>query len=235
MSSTAESSALVELRGVHQSFGSGETEVRVLEDVNWRLGKGEAVAVVGPSGSGKSTLLNLVGGLMQPTAGQVLFEGVDLAQRSAEQLADLRNQKMGFVFQSHHLLPQCTALENVLLPTLASGTKPETLRDRAEELLVRVGLEGRSSHRPAQLSGGERQRVAAVRALILQPELLLADEPTGSLDARSADSLGELLADLNQQEGVTMMVVTHSPRLAERMGHCMELAQGTLRGEGLPK
>jgi ABC-type lipoprotein export system ATPase subunit len=221
-------SPLLELDHVRRAFDlpSGET-LDVLGDVNLQLAAGESLAIVGPSGSGKSTLLNIAGALDLPTGGEVRFGGKPLAGLSDAELARFRNQEVGFVFQLHHLLPQCTALENVLIPTLVKGA-PAGADDRAVELLGRVGLADRSDAFPAVLSGGERQRVAVVRALINRPRLLLADEPTGALDAESAAALGDLLVELNQETGTTLLVVTHSRELAERMGRSLVLRNGVL-------
>lgn len=204
----------------------------VLKDVTLRVAAGESVAIVGPSGSGKSTLLNIIGTLDGPTAGSVLLEGRDLSKFNGKELATIRNREIGFVFQLHHLLPQCTVLENVLVPTLVNGNRSsrENSETRARQLLERVGLDSRLSHRPGQLSGGERQRVAVVRALINNPKLLLADEPTGSLDRAAADNLSQLLIELNREEGVTLIVVTHSLDLAARLGRVLELRDGLLIG-----
>jgi ABC-type lipoprotein export system ATPase subunit len=223
---------LLELAGVQKCYeASGSAaETAVLRDVNLQLAPGESVAIVGPSGSGKSTLLNIIGALDRPTAGRLVLEGRDLSSLDEPALALLRNRALGFVFQLHHLLPQCSVLENVLVPTLAGGPerrseKPEA---RARRLLERVGLSDRLSHRPGQLSGGERQRVAVVRALINEPRLLLADEPTGSLDRAAADNLAQLLGDLNREEGVALLVITHSLELAQQMSRVLELRDGTL-------
>jgi len=205
----------------------------VLKDVSLRVGPGEALAIVGPSGSGKSTLLNLIGGLDRPTGGTILLEGRDLAGLSDGELAAVRAAEIGFVFQLHHLLPQCTVWENVLVPTLAcrSPGRSEAPADRARRLLARVGLVERMHYRPGELSGGERQRAAVVRALINHPKLLLADEPTGSLDRAAADNLADLLVEINREEGVTLIVVTHSAPLAGRMGRMLHLRDGVLAGE----
>jgi ABC-type lipoprotein export system ATPase subunit len=199
----------------------------VLRGVDLRVRAGEALAIVGPSGCGKSTLLNIIGALDRPTSGQVVFEGRDVATAGDAQLAQLRGERIGFVFQAHHLLPQCTVLENVLVPTLVGPQRPDAA-SRAHRLLERVGLAHRLTHRPGQLSGGERQRAAVVRALINQPALLLADEPTGSLDRAGSEALGQLLMDLNREEGVTLVVVTHSPQLSGRMRRTYELRDGRL-------
>ncbi len=202
----------------------------VLKDVTLRVDSGESVAITGPSGSGKSTLLNIIGALDRPTAGRVLLNGKDLSQLNDDELATVRNRQIGFVFQLHHLLPQYTVLENVLVPTLADASRStgDDAESRAHRLLERVGLEHRLSYRPGQLSGGERQRVAVVRALINNPRLLLADEPTGSLDRAAADNLAQLLVELNREEGVTLIMVTHSLDLAERMARVLELKDGVL-------
>ncbi|MEZ6016297.1 MAG: ABC transporter ATP-binding protein [Planctomycetota bacterium] len=223
---------LVELADVTKTFGSGPTATRVLDGVDLVLAAGEALAVLGPSGSGKSTLLNIIGVLEPPTAGQVSFDGRDLLAMDDDERARFRNRELGFVFQHHHLLPQLTALENVLLPTLAEGhsaAERTALRERAEALLERVGLAERRGHRPGALSGGERQRVAVVRALILGPRLVLADEPTGSLDARSADTMADLLVEVSERDGAALLVVTHSERLAERMSGAVVLDAGRLQ------
>ena len=209
---------------------TGTEAVPVLRDVTLEIQRGESVAIVGPSGSGKSTLLNIMGTLDRPSSGQVLLDGRELSQLDDIQLAAVRNREIGFIFQSHHLLPQCTVLENVLVPTLAN--KDAALRngavERAKQLLDKIGLGARLTHRPGQLSGGERQRVAVVRALINQPKLLLADEPTGALDRASAQNLSDLLVQLNREEGVTLIVVTHALDLAKRMERGFELRGGLL-------
>lgn len=233
---------LLELAGVSKRFDppAGTGSLVILEEISLEVRAGESVAVVGPSGSGKSTLLHLIGGLDRPSAGKVLLEGRDLGQLSEVQLAFVRNRLLGFVFQFHYLLPQCTVLENVLVPTLAGvgpespGSNNPTRREespeeRAIRLLKRLGLGERLDHRPGELSGGERQRVAVARALINQPRLLLADEPTGALDQASARELGRLLAELNREERVTLIVVTHSMELAAGMGRVFTLSGGRLQ------
>ena len=233
---------MVELVDVTKDYGqSGPTPtgigtVSVLKGINLKIERGQAVVIVGPSGSGKSTLLNIIGGLDHPTKGQVLLDGRDLARQTDRELARIRNREVGFVFQLHHLLPQCTVLENVLIPTLASGDgeTPGEVRRRAELLLDRVGLKDRMSHRPGELSGGQRQRVAVARALINQPKLLLADEPTGSLDEATSDEIAELLVKVNREEQVTLIVVTHSQKLAARIGDVMELRAGQLTERSQP-
>ena len=257
---------LVNVSKTYESPGSSE-RLDVLKDISLDLKWGESIAVVGPSGSGKSTLLNIIGALDKPSAGKVLLENRDLADLDEAELAHIRNHRIGFVFQSHHLLSQCTVLENVLVPTLASETKesakerkkrarqllekagiknhlehyPDKLsngqpqrkecEERALQLLESVGLKDHLRHRPAELSGGQRQRVAVVRALINTPALLLADEPTGSLDREATDNIIELLVELNLKHRLALIVVTHSMRLAERMGRVFQLSDGVL-GKG---
>lgn len=224
---------LLQLTGVTKRYdgAAAASEPPVLANIDLEVARGESLAIVGPSGCGKTTLLNIIGTLDRPTAGQVRLEGQDLTALDERQLADLRNRQVGFIFQMHHLLPQCTVFENVLVPTLASAN--EVLRDgapdRARRLLERVGLGARLSHRPGQLSGGERQRVAVVRALINEPQLLLADEPTGALDRASAENLAQLLVGLNRETGVALIVVTHSLELARQMGRTLELRDGQLK------
>jgi lipoprotein-releasing system ATP-binding protein len=201
----------------------------VLRGINLRLQRGDALAVMGPSGSGKSTFLHILGTLDTPTRGTVVLEGANPFTLPEPELAAFRNRRIGFVFQDHHLLPQCTVLENVLLPTLVN---PDTRRDEADKyarkLLERVGLSGRIEHYPAELSGGERQRVAVARALIQKPILLLADEPTGNLDRKNAEAVGHLLLDLHQQEQNMLVVVTHSADLAKLFPRTLEMNDGTL-------
>jgi len=226
----AEDNAVVlRLDAVHKQYESADRDpVPVLQGITLTVNRGESIAIVGPSGSGKSTLLNILGSLDSPTNGSIQLDGQELAHLTEQDLASVRNKKIGFIFQSHHLLPQCSVLENVLVPTLAeNGKAPAGAVQRAKQLLDRVGLGHRLTHRPAQLSGGECQRVAVVRALINQPSLILADEPTGALDHSNAESLADLLVELNRDEKVTLIVVTHSTDLAERMGTTHQLQDGT--------
>jgi lipoprotein-releasing system ATP-binding protein len=229
---------MIELIDVTKTYGTpGEAgAVNVLNGITLKPEPGGSIAIVGPSGCGKSTLLNIIGGLDYPTSGRVLFDERNLAELDDDELARLRNRELGFVFQLHHLLPQCTVLENVLVPTLAERDDSfrEGVLERAKLLLERVDLGDRMSHRPGELSGGQRQRVAVARALINQPKLLLADEPTGSLDESTSQGIAELLAELNRQEGVTLIVVTHARQLAERMGRVMELSGGILADRSRP-
>ncbi|MFP3936839.1 MAG: ABC transporter ATP-binding protein [Phycisphaerae bacterium] len=222
---------IAEMDHVARWFDQGDAgRLEVLRDVSLRVEPGESLAVVGPSGSGKSTLLNILAGLDRPSSGRVILDGRELSGLDDPAMSRLRCARIGIVFQLHHLLPQCSVLENVIVPTLAPGAfEGESAGERARELLERVGLSDRLNHRPGQLSGGERQRVAVVRALINRPALLLADEPTGSLDSRASDALADLLVELNREQGVALLTVTHSMQLARRMGRLLELDNGTLR------
>lgn len=225
---------MVELVDVTKDYGQADQPigVHVLRGISLKIESGQSVVIVGPSGSGKSTLLNIIGALDHPTSGRVLFDDKNLADLGDKELAQIRNRDIGFVFQLHHLLPQCTVLENVLVPTLAgtNGSSPKAARRRAERLLERVGLADRMAHRPGELSGGQRQRVAVARALVNEPKLLLADEPTGSLDEESSNDVADLLVQLNRDDRVTLVVVTHSQKLAGRTGTVMELRDGILTG-----
>ncbi len=221
---------LIQLTSVTKSYidpGSG-ARVPVLRGATLDVKAGEAVAIVGPSGCGKSTLLNIIGTLDSPDEGSYLLDGEDLSKGRPKQLAVIRSQKIGFIFQLHHLMPQCSVLENVLLPTLALKVRPADARQRAESLIEEVGLKDRLDWKPAQLSGGERQRVAFVRALINQPQLILADEPTGALDEANADALTDLLLKLQKSSGVTLVMVTHHRAQAERMGRVLTIHEGVL-------
>lgn len=223
------STPLCELRAVKKSFARLGAE-EVLCGIDLALAPRESIAIVGPSGSGKSTLLAILGGLEAPTAGSVLWQGRDLATFDERERARFRSRELGFLFQAHHLLPQLSALENALVPTLARAAagSPDGAEARARALLEQVGLGARLGHRPSELSGGERARVAVVRALVNGPKLLVADEPTGALDARTADELAELLLELNRKEGVALVVATHSERMARRLGRVLELSAGRL-------
>ena len=222
---------VLKLTGVGKSYPTAASgELSILRGVNLELGAGESIAIIGPSGSGKSTLLNIIGTLDRPSQGAVWLNGRDLTSLDDLALAEVRNREIGFIFQAHHLLPQCSVLENVLVPTLASTDRQvrESAPERARALLERVGLSGRLDHRPGQFSGGEKQRVAVVRSLINRPKLLLADEPTGALDQASAGNLAKLLTELNREEQVTLVVVTHSLELARTLDKVFELRDQTL-------
>lgn len=225
------SASLLTAKNISKEYAAvddGE-RVSVLRDINFSINAGESAAIVGPSGCGKSTFLNIIGTLDTPTSGEVIFENETISRLNQDQLAAVRNAKIGFIFQAHHLLPQCTVLENVLIPLLAAdkARRPEA-EERGRKLLDRVGLGQRLSHRPGQLSGGERQRVAVVRALINRPKLLLADEPTGALDRKSSENLAHLLTELNREENVALIVVTHAQDLARKMQRVYELVDGRL-------
>jgi ABC-type lipoprotein export system ATPase subunit len=223
-----EPDALLNVAGVEKVYASpGGGDMRVLKGVDLAVQAGEAVAIVGPSGSGKSTLLNIMGTLDRATHGTVHIDGRDSSGMNEEELAGLRARRIGFVFQMHHLLPQCSVLENVLVPTVPAGTEGGA-QDRAISLLERVGLGERLGHRPGQLSGGECQRVAVVRALINEPALLLADEPTGSLDREGAEGLATVLRDLNRDAKTALVVVTHSEALANHMDRTLVVRDGVL-------
>ncbi|MEQ1903220.1 MAG: ABC transporter ATP-binding protein [Pirellulaceae bacterium] len=218
----------LQVTNLAKKFPTAAGELSILEDVNLQLDDGQNLAIVGPSGSGKSTLLQIVGTLDSPTSGSVQLEGIKPFELSAQELSRFRNRKIGFVFQEHHLLPQLSALENVLLPVLAAGSITLGNADRARMLLAKVGLAERAEHLPSELSGGERQRVAVARALICEPVLLLADEPTGSLDQANAESIGKLLLEIQRDSGATLICVTHSQALAENFQRRAELKRGRL-------
>jgi lipoprotein-releasing system ATP-binding protein len=217
------------VRHLAKEYPTRNGALSVLREVNLELQRGDALAVMGPSGSGKSTLLHILGTLDRPTHGEVRLEGVDPFALPERQLADFRNRHVGFVFQDHHLLPQCSVLENVLIPTLVARDDREKMKTWARQLLDRVGLADRLDHRPAELSGGERQRVAVARALIHRPVLLLADEPTGNLDRRTAQSIGKLLLELHREERTILVVVTHSLELADCFPRMLVMEDGSLQ------
>ena len=223
-----DNAVVLRLENVYKQYESEDcSPVKVLKGISLTVKRGNSIAIVGPSGCGKSTLLNILGSLDSPTSGNIQLDGQELANLSEPELATVRNQKIGFIFQSHHLLPQCSVLENVLVPTLAEKGKASfDAIERAKQLLERSGLEHRLTHRPSQLSGGECQRVAVVRALINQPSLILADEPTGALDYSNAEAMTELLVNLNLEDQATLIVVTHSSELAAKMGATYKLQNG---------
>ena len=222
---------LYELSGVEKSCEGPAERITILKNMDLTVRAGESLAIVGASGSGKSTLLHLLGALDTPTAGKVLFEGKSLPDMTPVEKAHFRNKKLGFVFQFHHLLPDFTALENVAMPLLIGKKKPADIERQAKAMLQAVGLEHRSHHRPSELSGGERQRVAIARALVNKPRLVLADEPTGNLDARNADSIFQLLGELNVAQRTAFLVVTHDLQLAKRMSRQLEMRDGRLTAD----
>src|ERR1700736_2484868 len=220
--------AVLEARGVQKSFTQGPVTLQVLQGVMLAVDPGERIAIVGASGSGKTTLLQILGGLDRPTTGQVFVDGQDIHGLSENARGMLRNRALGFVYQFHHLLPEFSALENVAMPLLVRRTRVAVARAEARRLLERVGLGERLQHRPHQLSGGERQRAAVARALVTQPRIVLADEPTGNLDGANAQSVFALMLELNRERGTSLVVVTHDLKLATRMERVYELERGTL-------
>jgi lipoprotein-releasing system ATP-binding protein len=221
-------SLILKVQDVYKHFGEGGRTVNVLQGVSFQMSDGESLVILGPSGSGKSTLLHLLGTLDSPSSGTIEIEGKNPFELAEPELARFRNREIGFVFQDHHLLPQYTVLENVLIPSLAFRTNSSEVSDRARMLLEKVGLSHRLDHRPAELSGGERQRTAVARALINRPRLLLCDEPTGNVDRSNANTVAELLFRLHNEEGAILIVVTHSLELAARFERQLELKEGRM-------
>ncbi|MEJ0040580.1 MAG: lipoprotein-releasing ABC transporter ATP-binding protein LolD [Gammaproteobacteria bacterium] len=221
--------SVLEARDVGRQFQQGPVTLEVLKAVNVSILAGERLSIVGASGSGKTTLLQILGGLDKPSNGQVLVDGKDIHALGEKERGELRNHAMGFVYQFHHLLPEFSALENVAMPLLVRRMNTGEAKDRASEILKRVGLGERVTHRPHQLSGGERQRAAVARALVTQPKLVLADEPTGNLDGKNAEGVFELMLELNRERRTSLVVVTHDLRIAARMDRALEIESGTLR------
>lgn len=226
-------SLLLQCENLCKTYQEGKMHTDVLRDVSFAMQLGEMMAIVGTSGSGKSTLLHLLGGLDSPTSGEVIFKGQSLNSMSSSAKSELRNRELGFIYQFHHLLPDFTALENVAMPLLIGKKKSAEVQERALAMLEAVGLQHRSNHRPSELSGGERQRVAIARALVNNPSLVLADEPTGNLDQRNADSIFELLGELNVRQGTAFLVVTHDLQLANRLTRQLEMRDGKLQQESM--
>ena len=225
---------VLEARNVHKSFRQGPVTLEVLQGVAISVAVGERIAIVGASGSGKTTLLQILGGLDRPTTGHVLVDGKDIHEQSEQERGALRNRALGFVYQFHHLLPEFSALENVAMPLLVRRMKVADARAKARSLLERVGLGERLGHRPDQLSGGERQRAAVARALVTEPKVVLADEPTGNLDGTNAESVFALMLELNRELGTSLIVVTHDMRLASRMERMYAIDRGVLTERPLP-
>ena len=219
---------VLEAREVQKNFTQGPVILEVLRGLNFCASAGERIAIVGASGSGKTTLLQILGGLDRPTTGHVFVSGQDIHELSEDARGMLRNRALGFVYQFHHLLPEFSAVENVAMPLLIRRTPVHEARDRATEILERVGLGRRLEHRPYQLSGGERQRAAVARALVTEPRIILADEPTGNLDGQNAEGVFELMLELNRERGTSLVVVTHDLRLANRMERVYEIQGGRL-------
>ena len=221
-------SSLLAVSNLFKSYGSGSAKVDVLKGIDLTIEAGDTVALVGPSGAGKSTLLHVMGTIDRPSSGSVLFDGQDIFALSDQPLAAFRNRSIGFVFQFHHLLPEFTALENVMMPLLIGGEKKSQAEGRARELLSDVGLSHRITHRPGELSGGEQQRVAIARALVRSPRLLLADEPTGNLDRRTSEEVHALLYSIQQSTGISLVIVTHNEQLAAGMGRTIRFLDGKI-------
>jgi len=221
-------SSVLACRQLEKTFGEGGVVLNILRDIDFTVNTGERIAITGASGSGKSTLLHLLGGLDEPTSGDVSITGQSLASLSPVQLGRLRNRTLGFIYQFHHLLPEFTATENVAMPLLVGGVRPAQAREQAESLLARVGLSARLTHKPGEMSGGERQRAAVARALVTQPACVLADEPTGNLDRQNAEQVYALMLELNQELGTSLLVATHDSLIAERMDRVVRLEDGRL-------
>ena len=225
---TLETTPLLVAENLFRTFIKNGTAVEVLKGVNLAVHQGDSLAVVGVSGAGKSTLLNILGALDHPTEGKVFYDGVNIFDWNDGKRSRFRNEKIGFVFQSHHLLPEFTSLENTMLPSLIHGLPQRKAREKAARLLTGMGLGDRLTHKPGELSGGEQQRVAIARALVMEPEILLADEPTGNLDTKTGENIQELLLELNRIRKITLVIVTHNERLAERMSRFVGIKDGLL-------
>ena len=222
------SEPLLEVNDLFKSYGSGDQRVDVLKGISMQIRYGETIALLGASGAGKSTLMHIIGVLDRPTSGSVRYSGKDIFSKSERDLATFRNGSIGFVFQFHHLLPEFTALENVMMPALISGASRSKASAAALSILEEVGLAHRVTHKPGELSGGEQQRVAVARALVMQPDLLLADEPTGNLDMKTSESIHQLFEDLHAKRGLSILVVTHNERLAARTTRQIRLVDGKI-------
>lgn len=221
----------ITIKDLYKTYGDTQKKVDVLKGIDVSIKRGETVAIVGASGVGKSTLLNILGALDRPSKGGVLYGKEDIFRYDEKRLAAFRNRAIGFVFQFHHLLPEFTALENVMLPALIGGFDPKEARSKAEALLKEVGLANRLNHKPGELSGGEQQRAAIVRAIVQGPEAVLADEPTGNLDTKTGEEVFEILLELNRSRNTTMVIVTHNEKLAGRLSRRLKMVDGNIREE----
>lgn len=224
----SENHYIIRVEGLHKHYHLGKTELRVLKDINIKIKTGEMVGIVGTSGAGKSTLLHLLGALDKPTYGKIYYSDLELSELNDEDLAKFRNERIGFVFQFHHLLPEFTALENVMLPALIRRLPSQEALERGQEMLREVGLEERYYHRPGELSGGEQQRVALARALVNEPQVVLADEPTGNLDSQTSQEIHKLLKRLNQLRKQTFIIVTHNERLTAHLDRVIRIEDGRI-------
>jgi len=219
---------MIRLENLFKTYVKDGNRIEVLKGLNLTISQGDSLAILGVSGAGKSTLINILGTLDHPTSGTLLFDDVNVFSWSEERLAEFRNSRIGYVFQFHNLLPEFTSLENTMMPALISGASRKKARERAERILLEVGLGDRMIHRPGELSGGEQQRVAVARALIMEPEVLLADEPTGNLDRTTGKKIEDILIHLNRTKNITLVVVTHNKALADRMSRCISLQDGKM-------
>ena len=225
----SENGKILVTKNLHKTYQMGRTSIPVLQGIDLEINQAQIVAIVGPSGVGKSTLLHILGTLDRPSEGNVTIEGTDVFKFDEKKLADFRNRTVGFIFQFHHLMPEFTALENVMMPGLIAGKPKKRITDRAKSLLTEVGLEHRVNHRPGELSGGEMQRVAVARALMNDPKLIFADEPSGNLDRAASDALHELLWNLSRKDKRTLIIVTHNHELAENADKVVEICDGSIK------
>jgi len=219
---------LIQVKGLSKTYGMNQKQIDALKDITFDIAQEEMITIVGASGAGKSTLLHTLGTLDHPTSGKILYRGEDLFSLNEKNLAEFRNRKVGFIFQFHYLLPEFTALENTMIPALIRGYKKNEALEESEKILVAVGLKDRLTHKQGELSGGEQQRVAVARALILKPEIILADEPTGNLDSRTGEAIFDLFLSLNQQLSITLLVVTHNEDIAHKMPRRITLRDGQI-------